>query len=63
MIEDTLEGLGQLERGAKLQHTKDPKFVGFADSPVVLKKGDIKNVYFSLDCYGFFHQCMRHHQA
>ncbi|MBP7769100.1 insulinase family protein [Candidatus Saccharibacteria bacterium] len=51
MIEDTLEGLGKLERGAKLQHTKDPKFVGFADSPVVLKKGDIKNVYFSLDCY------------
>ncbi len=50
-ITSILEGLGELEKGNKLELTRDPEIKSFAKKPVVIFKDDVPNIFFSMECY------------
>ncbi len=53
-IEAELENLEKLNEGEKLLLPAQPKISGFPSNPVVIKKKEVENVSFSLDCYADF---------
>lgn len=54
-----LEGIGALEAGEKPKLPADPVIAGYPDAPVVVKKSDVPNIYFSLEMYASFKNKLR----
>lgn len=46
-----LNGLDVLNKGTKLKLPKEPKIVSYPTNPVVVKKSDVPNIYFSIEMY------------
>jgi predicted Zn-dependent peptidase len=46
-----LEGLSELNDGERFKLPDLPEIRGFSESPVVVEKNEVENVFFSLDCY------------